>query len=91
MCPETGSEQAGIEFTYYIKNCVPATSVHALPCACRRLEFLRPTLQRPARSTMSLRARTLFLGGRIQFTAIISLADCAQTQKVTETNVDSWH
>jgi hypothetical protein len=43
-------------------SCVLATSVHALPCACRRLAFLCPTLQRPTSSTMaSLRARSLFL------------------------------
>jgi len=42
--------------------CVPATSVHALPCACRRLAFLCPTWQRPAGSKMALlKARSLFL------------------------------
>ena len=39
-----------------------ATSVHALPCACRRLAFLCPTWQRPSSSKMtSMRARSLFL------------------------------
>jgi hypothetical protein len=43
---------------------VPATSVHMLPCAYRRLAFLCPTLQRPARSTtVSPRARSLLLLG----------------------------
>jgi hypothetical protein len=43
-------------------SCVAATSLHALPCACRRLAFLCPTWQRTASSTMaSLRARNLFL------------------------------
>ena len=39
-----------------------ATSVHALPCACRRLAFLFPTWQRPSSSkTASMSARSLFL------------------------------
>ena len=43
-------------------SCVAATSMHALPCACRRLAFLRPMWQRPASSTMaSLTACSLFL------------------------------
>jgi len=43
-------------------SCMPATSVHALPCACRWLAILGPTLQRPVSSTMALRrARRLFL------------------------------
>ena len=43
-------------------SCVPVTSVHALPCAWRRLAFLCPTWQRPASSKMaSLRVRSLFL------------------------------
>jgi len=45
-------------------SCVSATSVHALPCACRRLAFLCPMLQQPASGTMaslSLRGRNLLL------------------------------
>jgi hypothetical protein len=41
---------------------VPATSVHSLPCARRRLAILCTTLQRPVSSTMARRrARSLFL------------------------------
>jgi hypothetical protein len=41
---------------------VPVINMHALPCAYRRLAFLCPTLQRPARSTIaSPRARSLLL------------------------------
>jgi len=47
---------------YEATSCLAATSVHALPSVCMRLEFLCPTWQRPASSKMaSLRARSLFL------------------------------
>jgi len=43
-------------------SCVPATSVHAFPCAYRRLAFLCPSLQRPSSSKKaSVSARSLFL------------------------------
>jgi hypothetical protein len=59
-----GWMQSDNQYSRYSKatSCVAATSVHALPCACRRLAFLCPTWQRPASSTMaSLRVRSLFL------------------------------
>jgi len=34
-------------------SCMPATNVHALPCACRQLAFLWPTWQRPSCSKMT--------------------------------------